>query len=581
VLKRLDSEAVAVYRRLLTYVRPHLKIMLGAILAMVAYAGVEALFPLLMKEVVETLQDRGRAGGPFIPTAIVVLFVARGLLGFVTTYGMGWMGRRVIQELRRDVFNHFLQLPSRFYDQSSSGVLLSKITYNTEQVAESISNVVVVVIRDSFTIIGLVVVMIYLSPPLTLLISIAAPTIALLIHYLSKVFRRYSARIQSSMGDVTRVTEEIIAGQRIVKVFTGEQYERDHFAAANHENFRLNMRLVAAKAIGDALTAFLAAAGIAAVILVAFSETMFQSLSSDVFIAFLTAMAMLMAPLKRLTNVNVALQRGIAGGASLFELLDEEVEKDTGSRRIARARGSVAFEGVSFSYRDDKRSVLRNVDLEVAVGETIAIVGRSGSGKSTLVSLLPRFYDPTAGRILLDDIDIREFSLAELRRQISLVSQEIVLFNDSIANNVAYGGLRGASRERIEQAAQRAHVIEFTRDLPDGLEAMVGERGVLLSGGQRQRIAIARALLKDSPILILDEATSALDTESERHIQTALGELMADRTTLVIAHRLSTVESADRIVVLADGAVVETGNHQELLARGGHYQALYQMQFAD
>jgi subfamily B ATP-binding cassette protein MsbA len=581
VLKRLDSEAVAVYRRLLTYVRPHLKIMLGAILAMVAYAGVEALFPLLMKEVVETLQDRGRAGGPFIPTAIVVLFVARGLLGFVTTYGMGWMGRRVIQELRRDVFNHFLQLPSRFYDQSSSGVLLSKITYNTEQVAESISNVVVVVIRDSFTIIGLVVVMIYLSPPLTLLISIAAPTIALLIHYLSKVFRRYSARIQSSMGDVTRVTEEIIAGQRIVKVFTGEQYERDHFAAANHENFRLNMRLVAAKAIGDALTAFLAAAGIAAVILVAFSETMFQSLSSDVFIAFLTAMAMLMAPLKRLTNVNVALQRGIAGGASLFELLDEEVEKDTGSRRIARARGSVAFEGVSFSYRDDKRSVLRNVDLEVAVGETIAIVGRSGSGKSTLVSLLPRFYDPTAGRILLDDIDIREFGLAELRRQISLVSQEIVLFNDSIANNVAYGGLRGASRERIEQAAQRAHVIEFTRDLPDGLEAMVGERGVLLSGGQRQRIAIARALLKDSPILILDEATSALDTESERHIQTALGELMADRTTLVIAHRLSTVESADRIVVLADGAVVETGNHQELLARGGHYQALYQMQFAD
>ncbi len=581
MLKRLDSEAVAVYRRLLAYVRPHLKIMLGAILAMVAYAGVEALFPLLMKEVVETLQDRGRAGGSFIPIAIVVLFVARGLLGFVTTYGMGWMGRRVIQELRRDVFNHFLKLPSRFYDQSSSGVLLSKITYNTEQVAESISNVVVVVIRDSFTIIGLVVVMIYLSPPLTLLISIAAPTIALLIHYLSKVFRRYSTRIQRSMGDVTRVTEEIIAGQRIVKVFTGEQYEREHFAAANHDNFRLNMRLVAAKAIGDALTAFLAAAGIAAVILVAFSETMFQSLSSDVFIAFLTAMAMLMAPLKRLTNVNVALQRGIAGGASLFELLDEEVEKDTGSRRIARARGSVVFQGVSFSYGDDKGSVLRDIDLEVAVGETIAIVGRSGSGKSTLVSLLPRFYDPTAGRILLDDIDIREFGLAELRRQISLVSQEIVLFNDSIANNIAYGGLHGASRKRIEQAAQRAHVIEFARDLPDGLDAMVGERGVLLSGGQRQRIAIARALLKDSPILILDEATSALDTESERHIQTALGELMADRTTLVIAHRLTTVESADRLVVLDDGAVVETGNHRELLARGGHYQALYQMQFAD
>lgn len=581
MLSRIDSEAVGVYRRLLAYVRPHLRIMVGAVFAMVLYAAVEALFPLLMKEVVETLQDRGRSGGSFIPIAIVVLFVARGLLGFVTTYGMGWLGRRVIQQLRRDVFNHFLQLPSRFYDQSSSGVLLSKLTYNTEQVAESISNVVVVVIRDSFTILGLVMVMIYLSPPLTLLISVAAPSIALLIHYLSKVFRRYSARIQSSMGDVTRVTEEIIAGQRIVKVFTGEEYEREHFASANHNNFRLNMRLVAAKAIGDALTAFLAAAGIAAVILVAFSESMFASLSSDVFIAFLTAMAMLMAPLKRLTNVNVALQRGIAGGASLFELLDEVVEVDTGTTRLPRAKGAVTFENVGFGYNEGHATVLRDIDLSVGVGETVAIVGRSGSGKSTLVSLLPRFYDPTDGRILLDGLDIRELRLADLRRQISLVSQEVVLFNDTIANNLAYGGLRGAAHSDIEKAAQRAYVSEFADELPDGLDAMVGERGVLLSGGQRQRIAIARALLKDSPILILDEATSALDTESERHIQKALGELMANRTTLVIAHRLSTVENADRIVVLDDGAIVESGTHQQLLDQGGHYRALYQMQFAD
>lgn len=578
---RFDSEAALVYRRLLTYVKPHRGVMALAIVAMLLYAGADALFPLLMQQVVETLESDGRQGNMLIPIAIVAIFVARGVFGFMSTYGLGWMGRRVIQQMRSQIFDHYLGLPARYYDQSSAGVLLSKLTYNTEQVAESISNVIVTLVRDLFTILGLVAVMIYLSPALTGLIFLVAPTIALLIRYLSKVFRRYSSRIQNSMGDVTQVAEEVIGGQRIVKVFNGQEYEQRQFESVNRSNFKLNMKLVAARAFGDSVTQLLAAAGVAGVIFLAFSESMFSSLDTGTFTGFLTAMAMLMAPLKRVTNINVALQRGIAAGMSLFELLDEPREVDQGTRTLESPAGNIEFRDVHFAYASEKGPVLRSFSLEIAAGKTIAIVGRSGSGKSTLVSLVPRFYDPVQGAILLDGVDVRDLALKDLRRHISMVSQDVVLFNDTIANNIAYGGLTGAPRSEVDKAAEAAYVAEFANELPDGLETVVGERGVLLSGGQRQRIAIARALLKNAPVLILDEATSALDTESERHIQRALDRLMRNRTTLVIAHRLSTVEGADEIVVLDHGTLVERGTHAELLARGGHYAALYQMQFSE
>jgi subfamily B ATP-binding cassette protein MsbA len=393
---------------------------------------------------------------------------------------------------------------------------------------------------------------------------------------MSRAFRRYGSRIQNSMGDVTRITEEALHGQRIVKLFDGAEHENRRFREVTQRNFRFNVRLVAVLAIGDSLTQYAVVLGVAAVMWVSFAD-----LDAPEFIAFITAMAMVLTPLKRLINVNAVIQRGIAAAASLFEIVDEPLERDTGTKTLSRARGEVEFAGVSFSYDPEKGNALDDVRIVVPAGTTLAFVGQSGSGKSTLASLVPRFYDPQHGAVLLDGEDVRNYTLRDLRRQISLVSQDVVLFDDTIANNVAYGALGERSRRDIEQAAEAAYVAEFAADLPQGLDSRVGERGALLSGGQRQRVAIARALLKDAPVLILDEATSALDTESERRVQAALARLMQGRTTLVIAHRLSTIERADRIAVMRDGRIVETGTHAELLARGGYYASLYKMQFAE
>jgi subfamily B ATP-binding cassette protein MsbA len=420
--------------------------------------------------------------------------------------------------------------------------------------------------------------MIYNQPSLTVLAVIVGPIIGVLVAAMGRAFRRYSTRIQSSMGDVTRVAEQSLQGQRIVKIFGGQEQERAQFEAINERNFRLNLRLAATRAAGEALTQYAVAVGVAAVFFVA--AWALDDLEPSQLMGFLTALGILLAPLKRVININAVWQRGIAAAASLFETLDEPLETDLGTETLVRARGDVEYRKVTFTYDPAKGRVLDNVDLEVRAGTSVALVGHSGSGKSTLVGLLPRFYDVEAGSILLDGKDVRSYRLAELRRQISLVSQEVVLFDDSIANNIAYGALRGSSRADVERAADAAYVTEFAAEL-GGLDARVGERGSLLSGGQRQRIAIARAILKDAPVLILDEATSALDTESERRIQAALTQLMLGRTTLIIAHRLSTVERADRIVVLRDGRVVEAGAHDKLLARGGYYSTLYKMQFAN
>jgi subfamily B ATP-binding cassette protein MsbA len=400
--------------------------------------------------------------------------------------------------------------------------------------------------------------------------------LAIVISAMSRAFRRYGSRIQSSMGDVTRITEEALHGQRVVKLFDGAEREERQFRDVTQRNFRFNTRLVAVLTLGDSLTQYAIVLGVAAVMWVSLTD-----LDAAQFIGYLTAMGMVLTPLKRLINVNAVIQRGITGAASVFEIIDEPLENDTGTKTIERARGDVEFAGVSFSYDPAKGNVLNDVSIAVPAGTTLALVGQSGSGKSTLASLLPRFYDPQKGAVLLDGEDVRNFTLLSLRRQIGLVSQDVVLFDDTIANNIAYGALAAMPRAAIERAAEAAYVAEFAAELPQGLDTRVGERGSLLSGGQRQRVAIARALLKDAPVLILDEATSALDTESERRVQAALARLMQGRTVLVIAHRLSTIERADRIVVMRDGSIVETGTHAELLARGGYYASLYKMQFAE
>jgi subfamily B ATP-binding cassette protein MsbA len=567
---------VAVARRLFRYLRPHWWLIAAAVVPASIYAAINSFVPELMSRGIEALGDPQTARDAWwVPLAFVVLFPIRSAMDVLTIYGLAWVGRSVIRDLRNELFGQYLGLPSRYFDQSSTGMLISRLTYNTEQTADAISNAVVVLIRDTLVIIVLLVLMTYYSWRLTLLVGIIGPAIAFLVSRMSRAFRRYSTRIQGSMGDVTRITEQSLHGQRVVKVFEGQEQEQRAFKDVNDSNFRFNTRLVAVQAIGDNLTQYAVALGVAGVIYYSLSN-----LNAPTFIAFITAMGMVFAPLKRLININAVFQRGIAAAGGVFEILDEPAEVDTGKAKIARARGEVQYRGVSFAYDAAKGEVLRDIDLTVTAGTTVALVGQSGSGKSTLVSLLPRFYDPSGGAVLLDGRDVREYSLRDLRRQIGLVSQDVVLFDGSIANNIAYGALAGSPHADIERAAEAAYVSEFAAELPQGLDTRIGERGSLLSGGQRQRIAIARALLKNAPVLILDEATSALDTESERRIQAALAHLMQGRTTLVIAHRLSTVEKADRIVVLRDGRVVETGSHAELVARRGYYSMLYEMQFA-
>ena len=579
---RFDPRLTQVYSRLWRYVMPHKLIGLVAMLAMAGTALIEVSMIWMLEPLTdEALVARNLETARWLPIAFVGVFIGRGLFGFGTEYSLGWIGRSVISNLRRDVFRKFLTLPSGFIETHATGPMLSRMTYNVEMVAESVTNVVTVAVRDLLTVIAAIALMIYQSPRLFVFVMILMPIIAVLIQVLGKAFRRYSGRIQDSVGEVTQVTDEVLRGNRVVKVFGGYDYEISRLIEVDERNRRQNLKLIRARSMGVAVTQVIFGVGVAGVIYAAAIESVNGNLSPGKFISFFGAMMLMLQPLRRITNINAVLQRGIAAGDSLFSIIDEPDEPDSGTVEVERARGDVEFRNVSFWYNSETAPVLEDLTFSVEAGKSIAIVGHSGSGKTTLVGLLPRFYDARSGEVLLDGKPVTDYRLINLRENISLVSQDIVLFNDTIENNLAYGQLRQRSRAEILQAAEAAHVLDFVQEMPEGFETVVGDRGLLLSGGQRQRIAIGRALLKNAPVLILDEATSSLDTKSERRIQAALDKLMENRTTLVIAHRLSTVENADEIIVLDEGRVVESGTHRELLDKGGHYAALYRMQFSE
>ncbi len=576
-----SASGLHTYVRLLHYVRGYWFAFVIAIVGMMLQAGTEAGFAWLMKPMIDgSFVDRDPDSIRFVPLALLGIFLLRGVGNFSATYFMAWVGWRMIKTLRRQMFAQLLHLPTADYDRSSSGELISKLTFNVERVAGAATEALTVVVRDSLTILALLGVMFYHNALLAMVLLVIAPLITVLVVFISRQFRRTSRKIQQSMGKVTHVVEEAIEGHRVVKIFGGQAYESAHFEAVNERNRRLRMRMVVAQATSVPVIQFIVAAALAAIIYLATVDAMIDSFSAGTFVSFITAMLMLFAPLKRLTTINAKVQTGIAASQSVFELLDSAIEPDGGGE-VLENPGVIEYRDVHFSYDRAKGEVLRGISLRIEPGQTVAFVGRSGSGKSTLVNLLARLYEPDAGVICIDGRPIGEFSLTSLRANIAYVGQEVTLFNDTILNNIAYGALGDAGEERVRQAAEAAHAAEFIEAMPQRYETLVGENGVLLSGGQRQRIAIARALLKNAPLLILDEATSSLDTESERYVQAGLQALVANRTTLVIAHRLSTVERADAIVVLDAGQVVETGTHAQLLAAGRRYATLYRMQFSD
>jgi len=575
----VSADSVTQYRRLLRYVWPYKWIFLTAIAGMAILSATSAGFAALIKPLVDSgLVARDPATIKYLPPLIVGLFFVRALGNFLSQYGLNWIGRRVTFDLRQAMFAHLMHLPNAFYDSNPSGGLIAKLIFDVEQIAGAVTAAVLTLVRDSLTIIALAGWMLYLNWKLTLLFAVLTPVSSWVLAIMNRRFRKTSALIQHSMGEISHVLQEAISGQRIVKAFTAQPSEIETFRRANERNRKETTRRGAISAIGISTLQLVASCALALVIYAAF---FFGDVSAGDFASFVSAMTLMMAPGKNLAKVNELIQTGLAAATSVFGLLDQARESDVGTTRLDPVRGRVEYRNVNFRYPLNDAPALHDVSFVVEPGQTLALVGASGSGKSTIASLLPRFYRVANGAIWIDDIDINDCALADLRGHIAVVSQDTMLFDDTIRNNIAYGSSAPIDDRRIEAAARTAHVLEFARQFPEGLDTRVGERGSLLSGGQRQRVAIARALYKDAPILILDEATSALDAESERYVQEAMRNLREHRTTLVIAHRLSTVEHANRIVVLAHGRVVEQGVHQELLARNGAYAALYRQQFVD
>ena len=578
-----DMTSRELYLRLLTYVRPYWKVFLIALGAMALASLAEPVFPAMMKQ----LLDNGfsKASGEwdwlFYPLAIMGIFLARAIFGFIGDYAMSWVSNNVITEMRQAMFVRMIRLPTRYYSDNLSGRLMSRVAYDVTGVAGAATNALTSLIKDSLSIVGLLAWLIYLNWQLTLITLSVVPFIAVVVRTFSKRLRSVARGQQESMGQITQVLQEAIEGNKVVKIFGGQAFEEARFYKSVREQRRLAMRATLASAAQTPIVQFFSATGVAIIMGVALKQANTDQATVGSFVSFVTAMLMIMAPLKRLTDVNAPIQRGLAAAESVFSLIDAETETDTGTEDLGRAKGLVEFDKVTFTYPGSDKPALNAVSLTVRPGECVALVGPSGSGKTTAANLLPRFYQIDGGEIRVDGHALQNIQLASLRDNIALVSQDVVLFNDTLGANIAYGSKRAATKDEIRAAAKAAHALEFIDALPQGLDTMIGENGVKLSGGQRQRLAIARALLKNAPILILDEATSALDTESERHVQAALDELMRGRTTLVIAHRLSTIERADRIVTLAHGEKQEEGSHAELLAQDGLYARLYRMQKAE
>jgi subfamily B ATP-binding cassette protein MsbA len=579
--EKAAGDSWLIYRRLLKYAKPYWGMFLIGILGAMLFAASNASLAYLVKRFMNgAFVNKNPAILWQVPIGVVALFTLRGIGDYVQSYFPAWVGRQVIKGLRHDVFAHYLRLPTAYLDQQQSGHLLSKLTNNIELVAAAATGAAISLISDSLTIAVLLVTLFYMNWRLAVFCIVAAPFIGWLMKVANHSFRRYSERIQNSMGDITRVAKEAIDAHRLIKIFNAEDHQTQRFEQVNEHNRASNMKLVRARAISNPVVQVIAAIALASVLFVAIRQVFSHHMQVDAFFGFLTALMLIPAPLRSLVNMSGPLQQGIAAGNSVFELLDQPTEGSGGKLTLQRARGEIEFRNVSFTYGGDKGDVLHDVSFHVRPGETVALVGRSGSGKTTLVGLVPRFYDVQQGSVLLDGVDVREYRLTDLRSQVSLVSQDVVLFNDTIRNNIAFNAI-GKTEAEVEAASRAANVMEFVDQQPQGFDTLLTDRGQNFSGGQRQRISIARALLKDSPVLVLDEATAALDNESERRVQQELAVLMQGRTTLVIAHRLSTVEGADRIIVLDQGRIVEMGSHQDLLARGGLYAALHGMQFND
>ncbi|WP_421722344.1 lipid A export permease/ATP-binding protein MsbA [Alloalcanivorax xenomutans] len=578
-MSQQSESAWQTYKRLLGYVKPHWLLLLASFLGYAIYAGTQAAAAQLAGYLGETVVDPQPHRVLVVSVAPLLIALAQGVGQFLGSYTLAWVAQEIVYFMRNEVFGHVLRLPQSEYNNNASGRIMSKIIFDAQQVTSAGTDAVMVIFREGLTVIGLMAFLFYQNWKLTLILLVVAPVIGLVVNVTSKRFRHISRRILSSMGNITQFLGEAIEGNQAVKIFGGQKLEGDRFHSVSRRFARQNTKLNASKIASTVIVQLFVAVGIGAITYL-YITMMGEQLTVGGFLSYIAAAGMVQKPLKQLTDVNVKIQRGVTGAASLFELMDRPVERDLGQLTLPRTEGNVEFRDVTFGY-DPNQPVLRNLSFSIRSGETVALIGRSGAGKSTISAMLPRFFDPDQGSVLLDGVPLPDYRLADLRHQIAMVSQKVVLFNDTVRNNIAYGEMRDADAAAVEQAARNAYAWDFIQGLDKGLDTMVGQDGAQLSGGQRQRVAIARALLKDAPILILDEATSALDTESEHHIQKALERLMEGRTTLVIAHRLSTIEKADRILVLDQGQLIEQGTHAELLEKNGLYTQLYKMDFAD
>jgi len=580
MLNDKDLSTRQTFRRLWPMISPFRTGLIVAAIALVLNAASDTFMISLLKPLLDDGFGKTESSVlKWMPLVVIGLMILRGITSYISSYCISWVSGKVVMHMRRRLFSHMMGMPVSFFDQQSTGTLLSRITYDSEQVASSSSGALVTVVREGASIIGLFVLMFWYSWQLSLILIVLAPIVSLAIGFVSKRFRNISKNMQNTMGHVTTSAEQMLKGHKEVLIFGGQEVETKRFDNVSNRMRQQGMKLVSASSISDPVIQFIASLALAFVLYAASFPSVMETLTAGTITVVFSSMIALMRPLKSLTNVNAQFQRGMAACQTLFAILDSEQEEDSGKLVIERSKGDVEFRNVTFTYPGRDVPALRDVNLMIPAGKTVALVGRSGSGKSTIASLITRFYDAQQGEILIDGHRVHDYTLASLRNQVALVSQHVYLFNDTIANNIAYARTEQYSREDIEKAARMAHAMEFINKMEKGLDTLVGENGVMLSGGQRQRIAIARALLRDSPILILDEATSALDTESERAIQAALDELQKNRTSLVIAHRLSTIEKADEIVVVEDGCIVERGSHQELLTQSGIYAQLHKMQF--